>query len=112
MSERLSIPAEEIERLAMKGNPLPDGYTQPQVLLYLSFRMLYREYRNQVITRAQAKAEKAKILKAYDQAQFMWSVFWDSAQIRNRVSEQLTKINRDGCEYCRAVIEIFDGRKK
>ena len=112
MSERLSISAEEIERLAMKGDLLPDGYTQPQALLFLSFRMLYREYRNRVITRAQAKVEKAKLIKAYDQAQFMWSVFWDSAQIRNRVSEQLTKINRDGCEHCRAVIEIFDGRRK
>lgn len=110
MFERLSVTAKDIERLAMRGEQLPDGYTQPQALLYLSFRALYREYRNRVVTREQAKIEKTRLLKAYEQAQFMWSVFWDSAQIRNRVSEQLTKINREGCEYCRAVIEIFDGR--
>ena len=111
MPERLSISAKDIEKLAMKGDLLPDGYTQPQALLYLSFRALYREYRNRVITREQAKIEKARLLKAFEQAQFMWSVFWDSAQIRNRVSTELTKINLNGCEHCRKVVEIFEGRR-
>lgn len=111
MFERLSVTAKDIERLAMRGEQLPEGYTQPQMLLLLSFRALYREFRSKAITHEQARAEKARLVKAYEQAQFMWSVFWDSAQIRNRVSTELTKINLNGCEHCREVVEIFEGRR-
>ena len=49
---------EEIERLAMTGCGLPEGYSQPEQLLFLSLRILHWEFRNRIIGREQARREK------------------------------------------------------
>ena len=38
---------EEIERLAMTGCGLPEGYSQPEQLLFLSLRILHWEIQKQ-----------------------------------------------------------------
>ena len=49
---------EEIERLAMTGCGLPEGYSQPEQLLFLSLRILHWEFRNRIIGREQAGTRK------------------------------------------------------
>lgn len=103
---------EELERRALRSESLPEGLTQPQQLLFLSLRVLYREYRCKVITRDEAKKEKAKLLAEFDQAQFHYNMFWNTTQMCNRLNAYLTDIEKNGCERCKTAVRIFDGRDK
>ena len=56
---------EEIERLASKNEKMPDYRELPEIFLYQTLAALYTRYRHNSITREQAKKEKNKAIKAY-----------------------------------------------
>ena len=56
---------DEIERLAAKDQPMPDGLAPPQVMLFQTFAALYIRYRLRAIDSNEAKESKRKILSAY-----------------------------------------------
>lgn len=56
---------DEIERLAAKDQPMPDGLTPPQVMLYQTFAALYARYRLRTIDNDEAKSLQRAILTAY-----------------------------------------------
>lgn len=49
---------DEYERMAMQGEPMPDGLTIPYQLYYQTLSALYGRYRRREVTREQAAAEK------------------------------------------------------
>lgn len=102
---------EELERKAMAGEMLPEDLPQPQQLLFLSLRSLYREYRNNVISRDEAKKEKGKLLGEYSRAYKNYQIYVNEAQRRNKISRYLSEININGCEKCKLAVRIFDGRE-
>lgn len=53
---------QELERMAMNGNPLPKGLSASEQLAYLELRVLYREYKSGCVSKDQAAAEKAEVL--------------------------------------------------
>lgn len=103
---------EDIERLAMTGCEVPEEYTQPEQLLFLSLRVLHWEYRHGVIDRAQAKTEKIQLVKEFELEMRMHEIFRRHVEIRNTMSHKLTAAEKSGCPHCRELVQIFDGRKK
>lgn len=53
------------EKDAMAGLEMPDGLSYPEQILYLSLRMLYRQYYQKTIDRETATKEKKKLLHEY-----------------------------------------------
>ena len=53
------------EKDAMAGLEMPDGLSYPDQILYLSLRMLYRQYYQKIIDRETATKEKKKLLDEY-----------------------------------------------
>lgn len=103
---------EDIERLAMTGSEVPEGYTQPEQLLLLSLRVLHWEYRHGVIDKVQAKEEKFRLVQEYEAGKRMYGIFREAVEIRNTMSHKLTAAEKSGCPHCRELVRIFDGRKK
>jgi len=103
---------EEIERLAMSGGSVPEGYSQPEQLLFLSFRILHWEYRHGIITREQAKGEKHLLVREFQTEQRFHEIYREAVRIRNTMSHRLTAAEKSGCPHCRELVQIFDGRKK
>lgn len=54
---------EAVEKLAMKGNPMPEGMDYPEQVLFQSFALLYARYREKHISRDDAKTEKLSFWK-------------------------------------------------
>lgn len=100
-----------IEREAMSGREIPEDYTQPEQLLFLSLRVLHWEYRHRVITKEQAKEEKALLARDYIQAARFQVVYQESIEARNRMGQYLTEAVKHGCPICKKIVEIFDGRE-
>lgn len=101
---------EEIERLAITGCEVPKGYSQPEQLLFLSFRILHYEYRQGILNREQAKREKKLLVDAYKKEQGFHEIYRETVRIRNTMSHKLTAAEKEGCPHCRELIQIFDGR--
>lgn len=99
-----------IETLAAQNQGLPDGLTQPEQLIFLALRYLHNEYKQGRIDKNQAAVDKMKLLKEFEVAKLHYDMYSKTAAMRNRLRMQLSKININGCEYCRKVIEIFDRR--
>lgn len=59
----------ELERQAANGEPLPDGLTLEDQLLFLSLRNLYKAYRNGFIGKENATAEKGKLMYEHERRQ-------------------------------------------
>lgn len=57
------------EREAMQNNPMPDGLSLLDQLMYQNLALLYYRYHCGAITREQAKAVKGKLLFSYDRKQ-------------------------------------------
>ena len=53
------------EKDAMAGKEMPDCLSYPDQILYLSLRMLYKQYYQKMIDRDTAKKEKKKLLDEY-----------------------------------------------
>ena len=103
---------EEIERLAMTGCGLPEGYSQPEQLLFLSLRILHWEFRNRIIGREQARREKKLLVDDFRQEQRFHEIYQENIRIRNTMSHRLTAAEKSGCPHCRELVQLFDGRKR
>ncbi len=103
---------EEIERLAMSGQSVPEGYNQPEQLLFLSLRILHWEYRHGIVDLEQAKDEKRLLVQEFQKEQQFHEIYQEAVRIRNTMSHRLTAVEKDGCPHCRELVQIFDGRRK
>lgn len=53
------------ERQAMAGEPIPDGLSLPDTMLYITLRGIYQQYRAGHISREQGAADKRKAVVEY-----------------------------------------------
>lgn len=102
----------ELEKSAMRGGPMPDGLCLPDQALYQALRELYRCYRGCGISREDAKKEKSALLKSHAKLMQWYRIYQETAEMRNRLSAALVKVNKEGCECCQLVVKIFDGRSR
>lgn len=106
---------EELEVMAYKNEPMPPYQSQAAQLAYQSMRMLYRNYRRQYINKDEATAEKKMIVKAYQEAinkeESRMELYRYVDDIRIHLSPWYKKIESDGCEICKQIIKILDGRQ-
>lgn len=58
------------EKIAMAGGEMPDGLEYPDQILFLELRMLYEQFKKDIIDKATATKEKKKLLDAYRVYQF------------------------------------------
>lgn len=101
---------EELERLAAKSEPLPNNLTLPEQWLYLSLRVLYREFKTGAITREQATKEKTSILKQFEMAQLHHKAYTQATERSNKYGYLFAEAEKSGCDVCRKIVRILDGR--
>ena len=69
------MPEIPFERQAMKNEPMPEGLSGAEQILYQGLALLYQRYRSGYIDNGYAKREKKELLAAYEAAKFdlgMW----------------------------------------
>lgn len=103
--------AEEIYELARKRQPAPDNMTLPEQLLYTTARNIYKSYSDGIITLEQAKQEKQQSIRNFDNLSRKYEIYDDHARRRVKISQLLTEADKHGCEICKRVSRVFDGRE-
>lgn len=103
--------AEEIYELARKRQPAPDNMTLPEQLLYTTARNIYKSYADGIISLEQAKQEKQQSIRNFDNLSRKYEIYDDHARRRVKISQLLTEADKNGCDICRRVSRVFDGRE-
>lgn len=100
---------EQLERLAAKNAPLPDGLDVPQQYMFLSLRSLYALYHASGIDKEQAKQEKTRILDQYKDFDLKWRIAQQHMQMLRAVQKYEWSIKESGCEVCKGLYRALCG---
>jgi len=101
--------ADELNRMAAKLLPLPEGLTQVEQLLYNSLCVVYREFRAGQINKKQALDEKQELYRAYINGAYaldLWQTYGEYAKVFQKCQYE---IHHDGCEVCKRLNDILCG---
>ena len=100
------------EKDAMAGLEMPDGLSYPDQILYLSLRMLYRQYYQKIIDRETATKEKKKLLDEYKIYQFREELEKQWVEIIRLTELARAEYRKKPChENAMKLIDIIEGRK-
>lgn len=102
--------SEKIERTAMHGDAMPAGLTQPEQLLFQSFRCLYIAYRAKQIDREQAQIEKKALIARFEDNQRWEEIYRNTCDMRVKLGGMSKEVETGDCEQCKKLMRIFDGR--
>lgn len=100
------------EKDAMAGLEMPNGLSYPDQILYLSLRMLYRQYYQKIIERDTATKEKKKLLDEYKVYQFREELEKQWVDIIRLTELARAEYRKNPChENAMKLIEIIEGKK-
>ena len=100
------------EKDAMAGLEIPDGLSYPDQILYLSLRMLYRQYYHKIIDRETATKEKKKLLDEYKVYQFREEQEKQWGEIIRLTELARAEYRKNPChEKAMRLIDIIEGKK-
>ena len=102
--------SKEVDALARKRMPLPDEAGLCDMMLYHILTAIYGEYREGIISEANAKVEKAHAMEKHRECE-LWERIY--RQTNNRVTE-LSKMAAEAfkehsCPLCVKMYDIFSG---
>ena len=103
--------ADEIYELARKRQPAPDNLTLPEQLLYTTARNIYKSFEDGIITLEQAKVEKQRSIANFESLNRSCLIYQDHMKRMVAISQVLGDAEKNGCERCRRVARVFDGRE-
>lgn len=103
---------DEINMMAAKQQPTPDGLCLPEQQLFISLRYLYSEYHMKRINKEQAIQDKSKLINSFDKAMFKYRVYEEFNRKANIYAHNSHKIHDAGCEVCKLIEGILNGTYK
>lgn len=102
--------SDKIYEFARRKQPAPDSMTLCEQMLYTTARNIYKAYSDGIITFEQAKKEKNQSIAAFGTLALSERVYLEHRRRTVEISRVLAEAEKCGCEYCKKVSEIFDGR--
>lgn len=102
----------EIFEFAKKNIELPEDATLSEQLMYGIAVNICKAYRDGIIDEQQARAEKNKAIQTFGVQQLSEKVNAEYAKRWNETMIVLAEAERKcGCEYCKKIAKILDGRR-
>lgn len=81
-------------------------------VLFIGLQYLYVALKSQMTTPEEASLAKKKLVVAYQAAEYDRELYQQETRKRNRIASELVELEKCGCEHCRRLIRIFDGRSR
>lgn len=104
----------EIEKLAFESQPLPIYHAQSEQIAYLSMRCVYHDYRLGYLDKEQAQKERGQIKHAYLEQSKKEKLLLSRVRQFDNLRVAMGKVNKDielhGCELCKKMVRVIDGR--
>lgn len=104
--------ANEIDSLAKKGEPLPEGSMLSAYMLWYSLRALYREYKAGITDKGTAQKVKRDMQEQYADQSRWERIYLEDTRRMNEVSRLMVKAHKEGCPICKQMSDIFSGIRR
>lgn len=101
----------ELETQAAAGTPMPEELNGAEQLAFLSLRILYVLYALERIDLEQAKREKVRIIKEYEQNVLKLKSWNEAHERMQNLAPILPMLKESGCETCRKFFHVLSGYK-
>ena len=82
------------------------------MVLFIGLKYIYVAMKSQMTTPEEASLAKKKLVVAYQAAEYDRELYQQETRKRNRIASELVELEKCGCEHCRRLIRIFDGRSE
>lgn len=89
---------------------LPESFGALEVALYREIYYLCRDFDEGNIPKDEARKLKTQYISEYGQIKLKQEVYCDHMSRMVAISQVLSEAEKHGCEHCRKVAKIFDGR--
>lgn len=102
------LKAKEIETLIKQKRPLPPKADDFEKFYYYALDICIEMYRHKKLSRDDLRLYQREYKKTYEQM-----IMWYEILKKHRETEKIlghAELNIDGCEKCRQVARILDGR--
>ena len=90
---------------------LPEGFGSLETMLYQQIYYLCRDFDEGNIPKDDARRLKTQYISEYGQIKLKQDVYCDHMRRMVKISSILTDAEKNGCECCRRVARVFDGRE-
>lgn len=101
----------ELEQAAANKAPMPEGLNGAEQLAFLSLRILYVQYALERIDLGQAKWEKVRIIKEYEQNVLKLKSWNEAHERMQNLAPILPMLKESGCKTCRKFFHVLSGYK-
>lgn len=102
----------EVDAFARKNEPLPDEAGLCDMMLYHILTALYREYKEGIVSKELAKVEKTRAMEKHRDVELWERIYKENTRRTTEISKIMAEVSKNGCEVCRRVAKIYDGRIK
>lgn len=102
----------QIELLAFKSSPLPSSCNTIERACYQAMEFLHMKYRAGMIDREYAALQKRQIRDAYESDMLIYRMYLIESERQRKISDMVLQVQYSGCDICRKVLAILDGRSK
>lgn len=100
------------EKLAQRGEPMPDGLDYPEQVLFQALSLLYARYWLKSISRDEASKEKAKLLDEYRIYKHHWEMGAQWCEVIKATELARAEFRRNpSVENGTNLVLIIEGRK-
>lgn len=100
------------EQIAMDGGEMPEGLNAPGQGLFQNLRLLYKQYREGVISRDAAVREKKEMVRTYELEMFYERMGEEFVWIIKHTEVARAEYRKNPChENAMKLIEIIEGRR-
>lgn len=103
---------DDVAERARTNQLLSAGMPLSAQMLYYTLRGIYRAYAAKELSLEQAKSAKHCALKDYDSNALDEEIYHEYARRGVEISLVLGRAEKCGCEYCREISRLFDGRQR
>lgn len=90
---------------------LPKNFGALETMLYQQIYYLCRDYDEGNIPKDEARRLKTQYINDYGRICLKRDIYDDHAKRRVKISQLLTEADKNGCDICRRVSRVFDGRE-
>lgn len=98
------------ERAAMRGDPMPDGLTGAEQLLFQGLSLLYARLHMGAIDRDMARREKVKLVQQYENAAFDYALWARTAALWKTLEAPMAAFReKSSVENAKRCMELLYG---
>ena len=101
--------AEELNNMASRSMPMPDGLNLAEQMLYQSLCCLYLQYKQNKISRDDAVKDKNKIYSTFINAEYYLDLYKTYGEIARIFQKKQDKIHNNGCKVCKELNNLLCG---